>query len=255
MATVQRANRSSGSFRPVYAWKLRRDLQRGANPANLLLHALGPTTHRLDVALPLIAVAAAALLAKACYLWAGSPALPGQLQTLQIIIGCAAGLQTVSLHRFVMSMANSRREQALVRLAPAAPSAAKLARALARQFLSVALREWLAWTALALGIVALFDGGWPQVRVVVALAVSSLAGIAWILRDYTRRDQGWQAGSVLTLALAVGSGIALLLTRADWERWTVLLIVMLALAGMLLRWRYSAMVAAPAPFPAGRMAS
>lgn len=249
---VQRLSRASGAYRPIYAWKLRRDLQRPAERANLMLHALGPNTHRLDMLVPLTGVAVAALLAKAGYLWAGSPGWPTQLQALPSLIGAAAGMQSMSLHRFVMSMANSRREQALVRLTPAAPDALLLPRVLARRLLTIALGEWLAWSVLALGVVALFDGGWLQVRVVAALAVPSLAGIAWILRDYTRRDQGWSVGPILTVALAVVSGTALLITRAYWQPWTAVLIVMLVLAGMLLRWRYSAMAAAPVAFPAGR---
>ena len=253
MVAVQRLSRTSGASRPIYAWQLRRDLQHPADRANLLLHALGPNTHRLDMVVPLIGVAVAALLAKAGYLWAGSPGWPTQLQALPSLIGVVAGVQSVSLHRFVMSMANSRREQALVRLTPAAPGAFQLPRVLARLLLTIALGEWLAWSMLALGVVALFDGGWLQVRVLASLAVPALAAISWILRDYTRRDQGWSLGSVLTVALAVVSGTALLITRAFWQPWTAVLIVTLALTGMLLRWRYSAMAAAPVPFTAGRV--
>lgn len=248
-----RLQRASGNAARLYALWLRRDLRPGAPDAPLLLHALGPYNHRFDVVVPLALALLVALLVKLVLvaLEVDDSALPAELIrafAIPLVLG-----QGLLFERMVVSINNTRVEQALVRLAPRAPPAAQLGHQLARQLLAIGLTEWLA-SALALAAMLLLFGGALKDYVLVATAMSvSLAMVGWALRDYTV-DQGGAFGAeaiVQTLIMA-GGGVALFLVRDNLPLWGVLALLLVGSALAIVHGRWRTMLDAPVPFPAGR---
>jgi len=248
-----RLNRAGGRSARLYALLLRHDLRAGASPRHLLLHALGPYNHRFDVVLPVLMVLLLALAARLVMSILGLDygAVPAEI--IRAFAVPLVLLQGLSLERMVVSMNNTRVEQALVRLAPRAPQADRLGRTLARQLLAISLAEWLASGLVVVAMLVLFGAGWPHM-VIVATAMSvSLGAAGWALRDYTV-DQSSSFGAeaiVQTLLLGAG-GVALFLVRDNLPLWSALLALMVASAVAVIHGRWKTMVEAPVPFPAGR---
>ncbi len=249
-------NRASGGPARLYAPLLRRDLRAGVRTDHLLLHALGPNNHRYDFVVPLACVA---LLAVAVRLAMSSLGLAGAPVAVGLgIIGSFAGplilLQGLTFHRHVVSINNTRGEQALVRLSPRAPRADHLGPVLARQLLAICLVEWLAGGLGVLGMMVLFGGGMECALLVVSWMAISVAMSGCVLRDYAGRhpDSLLELG-VQIVMMGIG-GIALLVVSDNLAAWSALLVLMLGGAYAIVRGRWKTMVSSPAPFPAGRFA-
>lgn len=248
-----RLNRASGGSPSLYALWLRRDLRPGAPDAPLLLHALGPYNHRFDVLVPLALVLLLAVAVRLVLgaLGADSSAVPAELVrsfAIPIVL-----LQGVMFERMAVSISNTRVEQALVRLAPRAPQAPRLGRVLARQLLAICLVEWLA-TGLALAAMLALFGASQRDYLMVASAMSvSLATVGWVLRDYTLDQRAAFSAAAIMQTLFLGAGgVALFLVRDNLPLWSMLLPLMLGSSLAIVHGRWTTMVEAPVPFPAGR---
>ena len=152
-----------------------------------------------------------------------------------------------------VSISNTRVEQALVRLAPRAPQAPRLGRVLARQLLAICLVEWLA-TGLALSAMLALFGASQRDYLMVASAMSvSLATVGWVLRDYTLDQRAAFSAAAIMQTLFLGAGgVALFLVRDNLPLWSMLLPLMLGSSLAIVHGRWTTMVEAPVPFPAGR---
>lgn len=244
--------RSSGHRRLLYAVLLKNDLHPGARPEHLLLHALGPGNHRFDFVFPLVTAAGLALglkLVLASYVPAA-----GEIP-MEIIYSFTAPLlllQGLTFQRLVVSMNTTRGEQSLVRLAPRAPNAGRLARSVARQMLAICVTEWLVCAAAVLGLLLLFGGGAKGLMLLGATMCTSLAMTGWALRDYSGKQPGRLAMVIVqTVAMSAGC-IALMLLLGRPLAWGVLFALMLVASVAIVRGRWNTMVNAPPPFPAGR---
>jgi hypothetical protein len=250
-----RLNRAGGGAARLYGFLLRRDLRPQASPRHLLLHALGPYNHRYDLVLPLavallLAVAARMVLDALGISYGSVPAFLIQSFALPLVL-----LQGLSFERMVVSINNTRVEQALVRLAPRAPQADRLGRTLARQLLAICLSEWLATGGALLAMLLLFGAGRQHLVIVATVMSVSLATTGWALRDYTRDQSGAFGGEAIVQTLLLGAGgVALFLVRDNLPLWGALLLLMLGSAAAVVHGRWKTMVDAPVPFPAGRLA-
>jgi hypothetical protein len=252
---TMRLKRAGGGPARLYGFLLRRDLRPQASPRHLLLHALGPYNHRYDLVVPLVvalllAVATRLLLDALGIGYGTVPAFLIQSFALPLVL-----LQGLSFERMVVSINNTRVEQALVRLAPRAPQADRLGRALARQLLAICLSEWLATGGALLAMLLLFGAGRQHLVVVATVMSVSLATTGWALRDYTLDQSGAFGGEAIVQTLLLGAGgVALFLVRDNLPLWGALLLLMLGSAAAVVHGRWRTMVDAPVPFPAGRLA-
>lgn len=248
-----RRDRASGARARLYAALLRRDLCPAARPEHLLLHALGPGNHRFDFVMPLLLVLFVAVAAKLALTALGLGAAKIPLELICIFAATLIPMQGPYLHRLVVSMNNTRGEQALVRMAPRAPRADRLGRVLARQMLRLGLFEWLACAAGTLALILLYGGGIKELVMLATLQCASLAMTGWTLRDYSGHKHGASLIEVIvqTVLMAAG-GVALFLIRGNLAAWSALLVLMLGAAYAIVHGRWKTMVDAPAPFPAGR---
>jgi hypothetical protein len=248
-----RLHRAGGRSARLYALLLRRDLRPDGSPRHLLLHALGPYNHRFDVVLP---VAIALLLAIALRLVLAAlgvdyGALPSELiRAFAVPLVLCQGLM---FERMVVSMNNTRVEQALVRLAPRSPQADCLGRTLARQLLAICLVEWLASGLVLVAMLLLFGAGWQHMMIVASAMSVSLAAAGWALRDYSVDQSGAFGAEAIVQTLLLGAGgVALFLVRDNTALWSALLVLMVGSALAVVHGRWKTMVEAPVPFPAGR---
>jgi hypothetical protein len=254
MTATWEHNRRSPKRRWLYAKLLKHDLRSGAAPEPLLLHALGPQNHRFDFIVPLAAAGVLSVLLKV-FLSSYEPA-PGQLPAILIgtLLPALLLMQAVSFHRFVASMAGTRGEQALVRLAPRAPHANRFGRTLAAQFLTICLIELAIGLAFLMAMAFLFGGVETGAALLASLFCAGVAMAGWPLRDYAGR----RPDSILVLivqASAIGAGcVGLVLLTGRPGEWGLLFVATLAGALAILRGRWEKMANAPAPFPAARFA-
>lgn len=248
-----RLKRAGGRSARLYALLLRHDLRPDASPRHLLLHALGPGNHRYDLVLPL---AVALLLALAVRLALAVLDVDYGAVPSEIIRAFAVPLvlgQGLLFERMVVSMNNTRVEQALVRLAPRAPQADRLGRILARQLLAMCLAEWLASGLALVAMLALFGAGWQHMLIVAGAMSVSLGAAGWALRDYTLdQSAGFGGEAIVQTLLLGGGGVALFLVRDNLPLWSALLLLMVSSAVAVIHGRWTTMVEAPVPFPAGR---
>lgn len=244
------SRRFAGGRASLYGWLLRRDLRPSARPEHLLLHALGPGNHRFDFVGYLLPVLLLAVLAKLVLAMLGLGASNVPLEIIAFFSVTLLPMQGLNFQRLVVSMRNSRGEQALVRLAPRAPRADRLGRVLARQMLRVCLSEWLAFGAGALALILLFGGGVKELVTLAILQCVCLAMAGWPLRDYSKP----RAALLVVIAQAVlvaGLALSLYMLRGQPVLWAALLLGC-ALAIVYQRWK--TMAGAAPPFPAAAMA-
>lgn len=149
-------------------------------------------------------------------------------------------------------------EQALVRLAPAAPASASFNRVLARYFLQRYAAMWCVFSALALGALWILGATAGELARAAAACSLTLALAGVPLDDYARRSDYVPrtqlvhmvvSGAILFAAvLAVGGD-------GSVAQWSAATLAGLLVAGLFTWYRWRAMVAAPPAFPAGRLAS
>ena len=243
-----------------YARVLARDSRRSAGrrsagPGKMMMHALSMSYP----VLPMVMVAVQAIVAIATL-----PAVAGTVEALsrfgtlqgsqmfQALVVTAAPIYAVGVWGTLSSL---RGEQALYRLAPAAPSAGQFNRVLAAELLSRYMQVWLV-SVLCLGLVAWVAGDLARTAgmlVLQALLALPFAGL--MLRDYAAMPAAKNnLAPLLTIGFVTGFYIFSFayiraLPTLDW--WLPALILAAAIA-LVLRQQWQAMVRAAPAFPACR---
>jgi hypothetical protein len=236
--------------RPIYAMLLRRDSDPRAPRAQLMLHALGPGNHRLDVVLILGGAGVLIFLLKLMTFVFGFDIETGPSRILLILPVFL--VMEFFLCRFVPAMNATGAEQALVRLAPCMPRARQFNRLLARQLLTIGLREWAVFCMLTSLVIVMLAGGTDDLMRVLAIMGGALALIGLALRNYTTRT----GQPLLLSALQYGPTgvltIAAFVLVADRLLWLGLMLALLVSVWATIAFRWRSMLAAPVAFPAGR---
>jgi hypothetical protein len=240
---------------PFYLAMLRRDLKR-ADPAAMLMHALGPAAHWTTWIGGLVSLlfmgGVAGFLATRSH--------DASLVDLMTNVGPALLAPTIafSTARYGQQMRRTPGEQALLRLTPLAGAANLLNRRLATRVLRQALSCWVVLTVVVLGVSLLFDAR-PEalLRQLALCCVAGQVAMMGLLGDYAAGRGGWDlmlglraAAYVLVQAL-VAMGLSRLTGTTAWP-W--LIAISLAVCAVQLRLDWRRMLAAPPAFPAGRMA-
>ena len=241
-----------------YRVALRCDRRR-ADPAAMLMHALGPLAHWTAwigaiAALLLIGVGASVALG-------GARGAAVQAYVGQIAIvgpGLLALIVLFSTAQYGHQLRRTRGEQALLRLTPLAGDAALLNRRLATRLLRQALSIWVLLTVPVLSASLWFDNGSDALlRQLGLCSVAGQAAMMGLLSDYASERGGWnialalRAGAYVLVQALVAMGLAKLAGTTAWPWLTAISLVVCA-AQLRLDW--SRMLAAPPAFPAGRMA-
>ncbi|MES3020198.1 MAG: hypothetical protein V4857_01305 [Pseudomonadota bacterium] len=228
------------SFGAVYAGCLRRDCAR-RDRQNLLMHGLGPNLHwtvKLSGQLPTLLVNAVL-----CLLLAQNPgAISG------IVVGSVLVSQCF-LQMEIARLAAGRPEQALLRLAPGLPGSDTLNRMLARGLLGVFFKNWSATMVCSALLLALV--GVPRTQLIElmsAVAVSVLLA-GGVLRNFALGSKGRDR---IVVGLLFGLTLVLTLSMMLVKPRGPLAFVVALLVGVIVFWRWRAMLAAPPAFPAGR---
>jgi hypothetical protein len=240
---------------PFYLAMLRRDLKR-ADPAAMLMHALGPAAHWTTWIGGLVSLlfmgGVAGFLATRSH--------DASLVDLMTNVGPALLAPTIafSTARYGQQMRRTPGEQALLRLTPLAGAANLLNRRLATRVLRQALSCWVVLTVVVLGVSLLFDAR-PEalLRQLALCCVAGQVAMMGLLGDYAAGRGGWDlmlglraAAYVLVQAL-VAMGLSRLTGTTAWP-W--LIVTSLTVCAVQLRLDWRRMLAAPPAFPAGRMA-
>jgi hypothetical protein len=243
---------------PFYFVALRCDLKR-ADPAALLMHALGPAAHWSAWIGGLVTLLFMGGVARLVLTWSHDVGVQ-PLVDLMTTVGPSLLVLTIvfSTAQYGQQMRRTQGEQALLRLTPRAGDAALLNRRLAGRVLRQALGCWAALTVVVLGVSLLLGAG-PD-ALLRQLGLCSLAGqvaMMGLLGDYANGTGGWH----LMLALRAGilaAAQALAAVGLGWltgtTAWPWLVLLPLTVCCVLLRLDWQRMLAAPPAFPAGRMA-
>ena len=244
--------RAGESRAPLYTMFLRRDLAATQGRRALWLHVLGRYSQRFNFVLPFIVFAAAMLaLEPILKLFSTRPDMMGML------IRVGFGMLFFSLYmwcRFSMGMRTTQREQALVRLAPAAPQAERMNRVLGEHFLVACLAEWWAVSVLAVGLTFWWNVGAPALQVIAALSCAALSFTGASLGDHSRKEGVDLVGQVLQSLLCLVIAIVSMFWTQNPAVWWSLVSLILAIALGVIGMRWRDMMAAPVAFPAGRFA-
>jgi hypothetical protein len=243
-------------FARLYAGFLRRDCAR-RDRQNLLMHALGTSMHwtgLLSVQLPMLLVSAATCLIPALNF--GQP------------VGLIAGAMIVwpmFLLQNLARVAVGQPEQALLRLAPGMPASDDLNRILARGLLALFFKNWIAAMVCSAVLLALADVSQKQfIESMASMSVSVLLAAA-TLRNFALGSKGRDRFIlpllysltfvlmflVMLLPAFAAFGPQKLLASGVVQ--LCLFLCPLLLAGLAVRWRWRAMLAAPPAFPAARI--
>jgi hypothetical protein len=251
-------------FAAAYASCLRGDCAR-RDKQNLLLHAAGPSLHWTGA----LSFQLTMLLGSLAYLLI--PAVnAGQ------VLGMGAGLMLGSilvLLNGVTRLAAGQPEQALVRLAPGMPVASALNRLLARGLLGLFFMNWV--VAMIVAVLLLGLAGATQAQFIEQMAATSVLVLpaAGMLRNFAVGNKGWDRtvrglvyGLTFVLMVALMTATPLASVASYLFNWPALktpgmaqaglllaTLLFLLLAGLIVRWRWRAMLAAPPAFPAGRI--
>jgi hypothetical protein len=243
---------------PFYLVALRCDVKR-ADPAAMLMHALGPVAHWtawIDGLATLLFMGGVARLLMTWSHDAGVQPLVG----LMTDVGPALLALTIvfSTAQYGQQMRRTRGEQSLLRLTPLAGDTALLNRRLAGRVLRQALGCWAALTVVVLGVSLLLGAG-PD-ALPRQLGLCSLAGqvaMMGLLGDYANGTGGWHvklglgAGALAGVQALVAVGLGRLTGTTPWP-W--LIEIALAICLVQLRFDWKRMLAAPPAFPADRLA-
>lgn len=243
--------------RQVYSLALRRDCRR-ADPATMLMHALGPVAHWTAW----LGAATALVVGGACVHLLITRRLHGGLdEALHVAasVGTAAlaAIVVFVTAQFGQQLRRTRGEQALLRLTPLAGDSALLNRRLASQLLRGGLHNWGMMTGCIL--VATVLAGADGSVVLRQFALCCLAGqvaMIGLLGDYAGAG-GWNLmlglRAAVLAALEAGVAVGLAWLTHAWV-WPWLIAIALVGAVIQLRRSWRRMLAAPCAFPAGRMA-
>jgi hypothetical protein len=242
----------------VYLAALRRDVKR-ADPAAMLMHALGPVAHWsawIGGVVTLLFIGVAARLTMAWSQLAGAQPFFGWITNAgPAILSVTIALSTA---QYGQQLRRTPGEQALLRLTPRAGDAALLNRRLAGRVLRQALGCWAVLTAVVMGVSLLLDAG-PD-ALLRQLGLCSLAGqvaMMGLLGDYAGGAGGWRLALALRAAAyaAVQALAAVALGKlTGTTAWPWLIEISLAVCVIKLRLDWKRMLAAPPAFPAGRLA-
>lgn len=243
---------------PFYFVALRCDLKR-ADPAAMLMHALGPAAHWSAWIGGLVTVLFMGAVARLVFIWSHAESLQPLIGWMTTVGPALLALTIAfSTAQYGQQMRRTQGEQALLRLTPLAGNAALLNRRLAGRVLRQALGCWAALTVVVLGVSLLLEAG-PD-ALLRQLGLCSLAGqvaMMGLLGDYANGTGGWhlmlglRAGVLAAVQAFLAVGLGQLTGTSPWP-W--LIEISLAVCIVLLRLDWKRMLAAPPAFPAGRLA-
>ncbi len=247
-------NRFSTLLRFGYRATLRRDSQRRAAPARMLMHTLGPTAYEggyLAYLLLVTVVAAAVVL----YSGGDTQAVRQMMHTfvMQICLLVAVVLYAADL---LKSASRHGAEQALFFLAPRAPVAEQVNRMLGAALLARFLRVWLLASAVAFLVDMLLIGA-PRIYGSTFLLTALLLPFSCVLlRDYAHTPAShrqmttvaWTFVSMAAYLAALAAENNLPALPLFWIGGAIVLVTLL-----VLRWRWQRLMSLPAVLPAGRL--
>lgn len=239
-----------------YAAALRRAC-RHPRPVDVLLPVFGPALHWTQRYVPLLAVLAAALAVKGVLALFGSL---GRLDAHWLVLLCQ-GLLFAQLFIYgqrTLRLADTRVEQALLRMAPSVPAAAaQFNRRLSGSLLRMAFLDWAAIVATLLLVSMLAGAPFEELSLQAQAACLTLPLLSANVRKHARDAR--QAVLLLALGLLASTACSFAVAALlHYLAGTPLLPVAalasigLALAVAAVRWRRA--VAAPHAFPVGRLA-
>jgi hypothetical protein len=251
----------------AYAAALRRDCSRDgrrgrrpADPARMLMHALGPSVHWSAWTGSVVVMLSVGAGIRLMRMWQEGG---GDSQSLHDFIDGAslAGLGMLMLTILFSTAAFSRAitrthgEQALLRLAPLAGDAALLNRRLAGQLLQRALGLWVVLAVAILCVSALVAGPGVLLRQFGLCCLAGQVAMLGLLGDYAGKGGwhaalAWRAAGLALLEVVAAAGLAWFSGASIWL-WMAALAV--GVAGFWLRRSWQRMLAAPVAFPARRM--
>jgi hypothetical protein len=241
-----------------YRVALRCDRRR-ADPAAMLMHALGPTAHWTAW---IGAIAVLLLIGGGANIMLGWPhgaamqAFVGQFAIVGP--GLLALIVLFSTAQYGQQLRRTRGEQALLRLTPLAGNAALLNRRLSTRLLRQALAICALLTVAVMSASLWFNTG-PDalLRQLALCCVAGQAAMMGLLGDHASERGGWnvalalRAGACVFVQALVAMGLGKLTGMTAWP-W--LIAIPLAVCAVQLRLDWKRMLAAPPAFPAGRMA-
>jgi len=241
-----------------YRVALRCDRRR-ADPATMLMHALGPTAHWtawIGAIAVMLLIAVGANIALGRWQGAAVQAFVGQIAIVGP--GVLALIVLFSTAQYGQQLRRTRGEQALLRLTPLAGDAALLNRRLATRLLRQALSIWVLLTVAIVAVVLPFATG-PDalLRQLALCCVAGQAAMMGLLADYASERGGWNPALALRAAAYVAAQalVAMGLAKVTGTTaWPWLIVISLAVCAVQLRLDWRRMLAAPPAFPAGRMA-
>ncbi|KQQ91825.1 hypothetical protein [Massilia sp. Leaf139] len=247
--------------RSVYNVVLRRASARRDSGA-LMMHVLGPVAHpmQLAVQVPLILAGAAVVMFLLRH-QANADILEAVAQGSWTGVSWAQLLLLFYQERRLARLDTTRGEQSLVKLAPALPGgAAAFNRLFNRRLLGAVMGEWIAISALMLGILVITGASadifWRQ----LCFCCLSLPVLASALRDHARRSvSAISSGVRLFLGLAASTAVSFAAAFVASRVLGTPLLPTAALVSVLLAvlatgWRWRALADAPHAFPVGRLA-
>jgi hypothetical protein len=232
-----------------YNWFSGRAIRRRGN-ADMLLMVLGPGAHwAIYVLVGCISTVVATGMAFSIDLGSASRAQEGVGIVTQLACAAILLIVAVQIQGILTSMFARRGEQALLRLAPAAPARDHINRSLGRALLARVALVWAVMVGLSL-LFGLATGALPEAMLRgLGLASISLLLLPTVLRDYASLQDAkdYMVGTLLVVAL--GSVIAI----AAFIPPFALVAAPLSIASSLLlcRRRLDAASAAAPMFPAG----
>lgn len=247
---VADAQAPSGPAAPRRTSLHSRGFERTLRQRRLLMPVFGAGLFSLTLWIWLLIIGTGALVLEMVVV----PRNPAMAVLRFLIVAMPVALLVARAASMVAALRRRTAEQALFKLAPAAPRAPALNRVLARQLLRMGAADWPMTSVCVLGWSLLIGLGLRGLVLMAALMLCVLPLLAWPLRDYAR-DSGQAALPVIgvmcvqLLLVAVAAGL--------WPR-PVFWLVHLLLAGLaaaVIALRYRRMAGAPVAFPARRMHS
>lgn len=241
-----------------YRVALRCDRRR-ADPAAMLMHALGPTAHWtawIGAVAVLLLIGGGASIAQGGARGAAMQAFVGQIAIVGP--GLLALIILFSTAQYGQQLRRTRGEQALLRLTPLAGDAALLNRRLATRLLRQALSLWVLLTVGVMSASLWFNTS-PDalLRQLALCCVAGQAAMMGLLSDYASERGAWNVALALRAAayVLVQALVAMGLSQlTGTTAWPWLIVTSLTVCTLQLRLDWRRMLAAPPAFPAGRMA-
>jgi len=251
----------------AYAAALRRDCSRGglrgrrpADPARMVMHALGPSVHWSAWTGSIVVMLAVGVGIRLMRMWqeggGGSQSLHDFIDGASLAgLGMLMIMILFSTAAFSRAITRTHGEQALLRLAPLAGNAALLNRRLAGQLLQRALGLWVVLAVAILCVSVLVAGSGVLLRQFGLCCLAGQVAMLGLLGDYAGKGGWhaalvWRAAGLVLLEVAGAAGLAWVSGASIWL-WMAAIAV--GVAGFRLRRSWQRMLAAPVAFPARRM--